>query len=144
MIDYTGRLVDELRVAASAWPAPFTDYTVRGGELQPDDTPKGGKAPQAIIVRRQHPIRRRRIPMASFVFELTLYHPDARRVSELVGLVSDALHDRGPRVAATGAGKVGAWNSADIGGSGSVTEPDTNWPTERMTISVVAPTSVIP
>jgi len=140
VIDLTGSTVLELREAAANWPAPFTDYVVRGGELQPEDTPKSGKAPQAIVVVRGHPLRRRRLPMATYPFTLRIYHPDPRQVAALAGLVSDAFHDRGCRVRRSGGKRLGAYNSADVGGSGSLLEPETKWPLELVTVEITAPT----
>ncbi len=140
MIDYTGRAVDELRRAAATWPAPLTNYLIRGGELEGADIPTDSKAPSAIIVRRMGPIRRVRIPMADFMFAVIIYHPDMRIVAQIAALVSDAFHDAGPRVKVAGGHKIGAWRSTDIGSSGSLVEPDTNWPREQLTISILAPT----
>lgn len=140
MIDYTGRLVLELRAAAADWPAPFSNVKVRGGELEGEDVPADGSAPKEIVVRRLAPIRRRRHPVATFQFRVTCYYPDLRLVAQLAGLVSDAIHDRGPRVGTAGGLRVGAWNSADTGGSGSLIEDGTKYPREDLLVEVVAPT----
>lgn len=140
MIDYTGRVVLELRTAAASWPAPFTDITVRGGELDAEDPPTGGTAPAELVVRRLAPLRRRRHPVATFPFRITCYYPDLRLVAMLAGLVSDAMHDRGPRVSSSGGSRIGAYNSADVGGSGSLVEDGTQYPREDVLIEVVAPT----
>jgi hypothetical protein len=141
MLDYTGRAVEELRAAVATWPEAYADYEVVGGnELEPEQVPKSGRAPKIIKVVRQHPIRRRRAPLADYGFVLTIYHPDPRHVSLVASLVSDAFHDRGPRVVTASGRRIGAYISADTGGAGGALEPDTKWPYERVAISIIAPT----
>jgi hypothetical protein len=142
MLDYTGRAIDELRDAIETWPVEYQGYEVRGKEIQPEDTLRRGSAPLLITVGRTHPIRRRRAPLATYGFTITIYHPDPRKCTEVTSLVSDAFHDRGPRVVVAGGQKIGAYISADVGGSVGQ-EPDTKWPFERVVVNVIAPTVAI-
>jgi len=139
MVDPTGRIVVELREAAADWPAPLTNYRIAPGELAGTDVPKDGSAPLAIVVRRAPTLRFRRLPLARFDYRLDCYHPDARIAAQIAGLASDALHDRGPRVASG----IGIFASYDAGGSGGLVEPDTKWPVERVLVRLTVAAQAI-
>ena len=143
MIDPTGKIVDELRTKAATWPAPFTGCEVRTRQLEAEDTPKTGKAPTIVVLRRQPITRRRREPLAEFLYVADCRHADPRELSILAGLVSDAFHDIGPRVATNGGVRIGLYSSADVGQSGGLTEPDTRWPLERVTLRFIGATRAI-
>lgn len=143
MIDPTGPVVLELRAAAATWPAPLAGYNIDAAAIAPEHQTKDGSAPLVVVVRRGPPARRRRIPIADFLFTIDCYHPDARIASQIAGLVSDVFHDRGARMAGQAGLRRGLFNSADIGQSGSLVEPGTGWPLERVTVQVTAATEVL-
>lgn len=140
MIDLTATITNELRAIAADWPSPHTDYPIRTRELEPEDTPKGGKAPRIILLRRLPITRRRREPLAEYLYRADVYHPDPVLVSTVAGLVSDAFHDIGPRVATLSGVRIGIYSSGDIGNSGALIEPGTRYPLERVTFRFMAPT----
>lgn len=132
--DPTGKVVLELRAIAAGWEAPFTDCKVDPGSLEPEHTPKGGKAPIAVVVKRSTVLPRRRLPIGSYLFLFDCYHPDPRLASELAGLVAGAFHNVGPR----SSGVIGIFQSATVALSGSLIEPGTGWPLERVSVQVTA------
>lgn len=133
-IDPTGRVIGELRTAAAAWPAPHTDVPVIGGELDATLIPDGAGAPRAIVVRRLPSQPWGRLAVRTVRYMITCYDPDLRLASVLAGLVSEAIHNAGPRVA----GGVGIYRSTEVSTSGSIVEPDTRYPLERLSVEVIA------
>lgn len=143
MIDPTGPVVLELRAAAATWPAPLTNYQIDPGQVAPEHIPKDGSAPLVVVVRRGPPSRRRRVPLADFMFTIDCYHPDQEVTAKLSGLVSDAFHERGPRMAGASGNRRGLFQSVDVGQSGSLVEPGTGWPVERVSVQLTAATQVL-
>lgn len=142
MIDPTGKLILELRAAAAAWPDPHTDVEVRGGDLAGMDIPEGDK-PRAIVVRRTPWRRWGRQGLGTFTYVLLCYDPDPRLATVLAGLASSAVHDRGPRITGAPGARIAIFRSETPSGDGTLTEPGTGYPLERVLVEVIAAATVV-
>lgn len=139
MLDPTGDVVLELRAATTAWPAPFTDCPIDPGAFAANRVPPDGKCPTVVVVKRRAITRRRHLPLADYRFELDCYHVNAAELAILAGLVSAWFHERGYRQR----GRRPIWWSSDIGQSGTLTEPGTGYPLERVQVQVTAGTRTL-
>lgn len=131
MIDVLGKILVEVRDDAAV--AAITDR-VRGEE------PKKGDAPPMVIIRT-FPIRRTpRLPHARHQFLIQCYGKDFPQARALMGAVSDALHNVGPRQSP--AGKAIYRSQEEVSGSAQ-TDPDTNWPFYTLIVTVHASTEAV-
>jgi len=122
--DAMGLLLDEIRAYLQA-SGQFTTAPVRGGEPGPNDKPP------MVILTHASQIRARRTGVTTQRFNARSYGTTPQSASQLAGLVSDALHDVGPRVG-SGAecNRTGIWSTSEEVGAQAGRDPDTDWPYE--------------
>lgn len=136
MIDPLGKLIIDVR--ADAGVAAITTR-IRGGEPGPDDA-KGTDAyvPFVVFVRlgtQRHP----RLPIQTVRIGFRCYGVTAQQAAQLYGAVSDAVHNKGPRIASGGT-KVVIYRSFDETGGDAAKDPDTKQPFESGVIELSAAT----
>lgn len=129
--DALGAVLVELQAALAT--GAFSTAKVRGGERQPAD------APPLVLVTHAGQRRRRRIPVVDQRLNVRSYGTTPQAASELARLVSDALHDVGPRVRSG----TGVYVSAEEVGAQAATDPVTGWPYELAVYIAVTATTAI-
>lgn len=122
--DALGMIVTEVRAYLTAH---GSTATVRGGERQPGDSPP------LVIINHAGQRRRRRVALVDQRMNARSYGTTPQAASELARLVSDAIHDVGPRVRST----TGVYVTSEEVGAQLATDPPTGWPYELAVINAV-------
>ena len=138
MIDPLGFVLTTVRDDPAV--AAVAGTRVRGGETAKGDALGAGHYQPFVVLVRLGAQREKRLPVQEVRISARCYGATAQGAAELAGLVSDAVHARGPRVSPSG---VGIFASFDDGGDGAARDPDTQQPYETVVISVTAATSPI-
>jgi hypothetical protein len=135
VIDPLGTLLTEIRDDPAV--AALTSR-VRGGEPAPGDSavPFG----RFVVLVRLGTTRDKRAPVQEVRIGVRCYGTTFADAAALYGAVSDAIHDVGPRIGATGAL---IYRSFDDIGMGAQKDPDTGQPHEDGVISLFAATQVV-
>lgn len=143
MIDPFGKLLVEIREAlAEDW----TDR-VRGGQPAPGDsfvttdetTGRKTYGNRFVVLVRLSVDRMRTIPLQTVRVGYRAYGFTFQDAAAMVGALSDAIHNVGPRIGASG---VAIYTSADLGGSASE-DPVTGQPFEDGVIELIAGTQAL-
>ena len=141
MIDPMGKLLAELRANG-----PLTAETaghVWAGEL-PDRfqgaTPSTDPRPY-VLLHHLGNRRGRHNPVGYFRVQVTSVGKSPRLATKLYGLVSDVLHDAGPRYASGG---TAVYRSEEEIGGQPANDPVTGWPVEISIYEVWAATLSVP
>lgn len=134
MVDPMGKLITEIR-ADSAVTAITT--RIRGGEAAPGDSARPYQ-PFVVLVRLGLE-REPRVPIQRLRIGFRCYGATFQQAAQLYGAVSDAIHNVGPRIGATG---VVIYRSFDDTGGAASKDPDTGQPYEDGVISLIAATQV--
>lgn len=138
MIDPLGRLLTEIR----DFPAVAALTTrVRGGEPAPRDAEGPGSYQRFVVLVRLGTTRQKRAPVQEVRIGVRCYGLTFRDAAALYGAVSDAIHNVGPRIGATG---VLIHRSYEDVGNGAEKDPDTDQPMESGVIVVYAATRALP
>jgi hypothetical protein len=143
MIDPTGKVLTELRDALKD---DWTDR-VRGGEPAPGDSgvetdsTTGVKrfAHRFVVLVRLGFFRMRTVPLQTVTIGYRAYGFDKADAAALVGALSDAIHNKGPRENASG---IAIYSSVDLGGEAHE-DPVTGQPYEDGVIELIAATQVV-
>lgn len=135
MIDPLGALLGEIRDDAAV--AALTTR-IRGGEPAPGDA--ATPFLRFVVLVRLGTARAKRTPVQEVRIGLRCYGTSFADAAALYGAVSDAIHNVGPRIGATG---VLLHRSFDEVGMGAQTDPDTGQPHEDGVISLYAATAVV-
>ncbi len=135
MIDPLGKLLTEIRDDPAV--AALTTR-VRGGEPAPGDSavPFG----RFVVLVRLGAQREKRAPVQAVRIAVRCYGSTYQDAAALYGAVSDAVHNVGPRIGATGAL---IHRSFDDIGMGADKDPDTGQPHEDGVIQLFAATQVV-
>ena len=135
MIDPLGKLLTEIRDDPAV--AALTSR-IRGGEPAPGDAtvPFG----RFVVLVRLGTQRDKRAPVQEVRIAVRCYGSTYRDAAALYGVVSDAIHNVGPRIGATG---VLIHRSFDDIGAGASQDPDTGQPHEDGVIQLFAATQVV-
>jgi Protein of unknown function (DUF3168) len=135
VIDPLGALLTEIRddpvVAALT-------TRIRGGEPAPGDSAVPFQ--RFLVLVRLGSARDKRAPVQEVRIGIRCYGTSFADAAALYGAVSDAIHNVGPRIGATG---VLLHRSFDDAGMGAQTDPDTGQPHEDGVISLFAATTVV-
>lgn len=118
-------IVTEVRAYLTAHGMP--NVQVRGGEPQPGDRPP------FVVISHAGQRRLRRVPLVDQRLNARSYGTTPQSASELARLVSEAIHDVGPRVR----NGTGVYVSAEELGAQAATDPPTGWPYELAVITTV-------
>ena len=135
MIDPLDALLGE--IAANPAVAALTTR-VRGGEPAPGDA--ASPFLRFVVLVRLGSTREKRAPVQEVRIGVRCYGTSFADAAALYGAVSDAIHNVGPRIGATG---VLIHRSFDDIGNGADTDPDTGQPHEDGVISLFAATHVV-
>ena len=135
MIDPLGALLTEIRDNPGV--AALTTR-VRGGEPAPGDAATPFR--RFVVLTRLGATRERRAPVQAVRIGLRCYGSTHQDAAALYGAVSDAIHNVGPRIGASG---VLIHRSFDDVGTGAETYPDTGQPHEDGVISVFAASGLV-
>lgn len=136
MWDPTGSIVTELR-EVTAITALVSDR-VRAGQDADGDKKAPGSYQRFLVVTREGSVRSRgRQPIQTVTLGVRSYGTSRKDASALMGLVSDALHQQGPR-AGTGGGHI--WLSLVGESQGSDMDPLTKQPFEDVYVDVICTT----
>ena len=135
MIDPLGKLLTEIRDNSAV--AALTTR-VRGGEPAPGDS----AVPflRFIVLVRLGAARDKRAPVQEVRIAVRCYGSTYADAAALYGAVSDAIHNVGPRIGASG---VLIYRSFADSGTGAERDPDTGQPHEDGVISLFAATGVV-
>ena len=135
MIDPVETLLAEIRADPAV--AALTT-AIRGGEPAPGDAavPFG----RFVVLVRLGMARDKRAPVASVRIGVRCYGTSFEDAAVLYGAVSDAIHNIGPRIGATG---VLIHRSFDDSGLGAAIDPDTGQPHEDGVISLFTATHAV-
>jgi hypothetical protein len=138
MIDPTGFLLTSIRdnPAVQALTA-----RVRGGEPAPGDALGSGSYQRFIVLSQLGRQREKRVPVQEVRYVAKCYGLTYQDADALAGVVSDAVHNIGPRISAAG---VLIFQSFEDGGEGATKDPDTGQPMSAIVVSVVAATQAAP
>jgi hypothetical protein len=135
MIDPTGLLITGVRDTPAV--GALVAKRVRAGEADPGDA-RGPKEYQRFVVfARTGYTRIRRAPVQDIRLVARCYGLTYQDATALAAVVSDSLHEIGPRLATNG---IGIYGSFDDGGLGAELDPDTKQPHEDFLVRIVAPT----
>ncbi len=135
MIDPLGTLLTEIRDNPAV--AGMTTR-VRGGEPAPGDAATPFQ--RFVVLVRLGSQRDKRAPMQEVRIAVRCYGSTHQDAAALYGAVSDAVHNIGPRIGASG---VLIHRSYDDIGTGADTDPDTGQPHEDGVISLFAATQIV-
>lgn len=135
MIDPLDTLLAEIRDNSAV--AALTTR-IRGGEPAPGDA--ASPFLRFVVLVRLGSTREKRAPVQEVRIGLRCYGTSFADAAALYGAVSDAIHNVGPRIGATG---VLIHRSFDDTGMGAQTDPDTGQPHEDGVISLFAATQVV-
>ena len=135
MIDALGTLLTEIRDDPGV--AALTTR-IRGGEPAPGDAATPFQ--RFVVLVRLGSTREKRAPVQEVRIGLRCYGATFADAAALYGAVSDAIHNVGPRIGATG---VLIHRSFDDAGLGAQTDPDTGQPHEDGVISLFAATQIV-
>lgn len=145
MWDPTGTVITELRETTAV--AALVSDRVRGGHPAPgvegspgvsgDLRPKGSWL-RFLVVTREDSVRSRgRQPIQTVTLGVRCYGTSQKDAAAVMGTVSDALHQQGPR-AGTGGGHI--WLSLVGESQGSDMDPITKQPFEDVYVDVICTT----
>jgi len=135
MIDPLGKLLTEIR----DFPAVAAlEAVVRGGEFAPGDAAVPFR--RVVVLVRLGMTRDKRAPVQAVRIAVRCYGSTYQDAAALYGAVSDAIHNVGPRIGATGAL---IYRSFDDVGMGAGKDPDTGQPHEDWVIQLFAATQVV-
>ena len=135
MIDPLDKLLTEIRDFPAV--AALTSR-IRGGEPAPGDAAK--PFGRFVVLVRLGAARDKRAPVQTVRIGLRCYGATFADAAALYGAVSDAIHNVGPRIGATG---VLIHRSFDDSGTGASKDPDTGQPHEDGVIQLFAATQVV-
>ena len=135
MTDPLDQLLTEIRADPAV--AALTSR-VRGGEPAPGDAAVPFE--RFVVLVRLGTQRDKRAPVQVVRLGLRCYGATFVDAAALYGTVSDAIHNVGPRIGATG---VLIYRSFDDIGNGATKDPDTGQPVESGVISLFAATQVV-
>ena len=138
MIDPLGKLLTEIR-SNSAVAALTT--RIRGGEPAPGDAQPSTGYLRFVVLTRLGNERHKRAGMQTLRIAARCYGTSFTDAAALAGVVSDAIHNIGPRRNASG---VLIFRSYDDIGQGASKDPDTGQPHEDFVIEVFASTVLAP
>ena len=136
LVDVLGELVRELRAdepllgflgAPKVW-AVETPAKFQGKDLPADPR-------HYVLLRRLAVGRMQRVPVASERIAAMCYGKTPQLAAVLYGLVSNALHNQGPRIGPTG---IAIYRSYEEVGGQPTTDPVTGWPFELAIFVVFA------
>jgi len=111
---------------------------IRGGEPAPGDA--ATPFLRFVVLVRLGTTREKRAPVQEVRIGLRCYGTSFADAAALYGTVSDAIHNVGPRIGATG---VLIHRSFDDIGNGADTDPDTGQPHEDGVISLFTATQIV-
>lgn len=142
MIDALGKLLIELRddVAFGLW----HDDRVRGEMPAPatatyaGDVRGPGKFVRFVVISTLATPRDRRLPIQRPRFAVKVYGTDPQDAMAGYVLASDAIHRLGMRMAGTGAGRIGIWQSWDEDGAAPELDPETKQPFVTFVVALIA------
>lgn len=134
MIDCLGFLLTGIRDNAAV--AAITTR-IRGGEPAAGDALGPGSYVPFVVLTRLGVEREPRVPIQRLRILARCYAATPQAASALYGAVSDAIHDVGPRISASG---VVLYRSFDDIGTGAEKDPDTGQPSESLIVSLIAAT----
>lgn len=134
MIDPLGTLIAELRDANIA------SGRVRGGEPAPDDARSKGSWQRFVVLIRLDRQRLHRAPVQFVQLGVRAYAATYQDAAALMGEVSDAVDNAGPRLSASG---IPIYQSLDVSGGNAHADPDTGQPYEAGVIELIAGTEVL-
>jgi hypothetical protein len=135
VIDPLGKLLTEIRDDPAV--AALTSR-VRGGEPAPGDSATPFQ--RFVVLVRLGATRKKRAPVQEVRIAVRCYGSTYQDAAALYGAVSDAIHNVGPRIGATG---VLIHRSFDDIGMGASKDPDTGQPHEDGVIQLFAATQVV-
>jgi len=141
MVDPLGALIAELRAK------PIASGRVRG--FEPASASVGyegdalgpGKYKRFVVLSRLSSSRLPKTPLQFVRVGVRAYGATPQDAAALVGEISDAVSDVGPRVSGGG---TAVYRSQDAGGLGASRDPDTGQPYEEGTILLIAGTATVP
>lgn len=148
MWDPTGTIITELRettaVAAlvsdhirGGHPAPGIPGSPGGPAVPGDKRPKGSWL-RFLVITREGAVRSRgRQPVQTVTLGIRCYGTSPKDAAALMGVVSDALHQQGPR-AGSGGGHI--WLSLVGESQGADLDPTTDQPFEDVYVDVICTT----
>jgi len=118
----------------------IVDGAVRGAEPAPGDVQGAGNyRPFVVLVQLAAP-RLPRVPVQTARIVARCYGTSHQQAAQLRWAVSNAIHNRGPRVHANG---LGIFNSIETEGGEQDTDPDTKQPLSLLFIEVPATTQAV-
>jgi len=135
VIDPLGTLLTEIRDDPAV--AALTTR-VRGGEFAPGDAAVPFR--RVVVLVRLGMTRDKRAPVQAVRIAVRCYGSTYQDAAALYGAVSDAIHNVGPRIGATGAL---IYRSFDDIGTGADKDPDTGQPHEDGVIQLFSATQVV-
>lgn len=143
--DALGKVLIELRddagVAAIAGANPTSSpVRVRGFEPAPGDVQPAGEYRAFVVLVNEGGIRMRHVPVQRPRIAARCYGRTAPEASQLAAAVSDAIHDKGPRVHANG---LGIYRSYHDSGGEQDKDPDTDQPFVTIFIDLFATTQAV-
>ena len=112
---------------------------VRGGEMAPGDSAVPFK--RVVVLVRLGAQRDKRAPVQEVRIAARCYGSTYQDAAALYGAVSDAVHNIGPRISASG---VLIYRSFDDVGMGATKDPDTGQPHEDLIVALYAATKAVP
>lgn len=136
MWDPTGSVVTELRGVAAI--SALVSDRVRAGKDAPGDKKAKGAYQRFLVVTREGTVRSRgRQPVQTVTLGVRCYGTSQKDAAALMGTVSDALHQQGPR-AGSGGGHI--WLSLVGESQGGDMDPLTGQPFEDVYVDVICTT----
>jgi len=126
VIDVMGALVIELRSdsGVAAIVGSLNHQVKVWGEEKPEFMPADPRP--YVFLHDLVPTRMKRVPVVMIRFAVTCVGKDHVQASAIYSAVSDAFHDKGPRIH----GQVGIWRTYEDTGGQTVTDPETHWPSK--------------
>lgn len=143
--DALGKLIIELRtdagVAAIVGANPTSSPArVRGFEPAPDDAKGPGEYRAFVVLVNEGGIRMRNVPVQRPRIAARCYGRNPAEAAQLAAAVSDAVHDKGPRVHSNG---LGIYRSFTESGGEQDKDPDTSQPVVTTFIDLFATTQAV-
>lgn len=137
--DPLGSLLTEIRDDTDV--SALVSGRVRGGEAAPGDAQGAGSYRAFIVLSTLDDPPHPRIPVRFATFGLACYGATHQQAAAVYAAVVKAIHQAGPRRKSNG---LGIYWTTVISGGASGTDPDTQQPLVRATISLIGTTQVIP
>lgn len=136
MYDPLGKLLTDIRddTAVGTW----TDR-IRGGRPGPKDARGEGEYLRFVVITALGTVREKRAPVQYPRFDVACYGTSDQDAMTGYGLVSDAIHAVGPRLATGG----GIYQTFDESGGTPDLDPDTRQPVVRFIVEMVATTQAV-